>query len=76
MLKIAQPEVGDVMETEYMHGGYRLKIAWHYGTDVAQVSMYDLSERLPLRWSSTMTKARANGVKMLFENIGYFDLMM
>ena len=70
----ARIELGEITETEYMHGGYRMKIAWHRDEDYAQVSVYDLGElHFPMIWSKGMTKAQARGAHELFEQIGYYD---
>lgn len=42
--------------------------------DMAQVTVYDLAARLPLRWSRGLTKAQARGAIDLFEQIGFFEM--
>jgi hypothetical protein len=68
-----------------MYGGYRMKLhpmikLDRYGkvTDesTAQVSVYDLSQRLPLVWSINLQIKAAHAAMKLFESIGYFDIVI
>jgi hypothetical protein len=55
------------------YGPYRLELNYH-DNDFCQVSMKNVGEKMPLIWSTGLTKAQANGAIKLFEAIGYFDM--
>lgn len=40
----------------------------------AQVTMYDISARLPLEWSQTMPIKEAHAALILFRGIGYYKI--
>ena len=70
----ARKALGDIIDTEYRYGGYLMKVTWYKGIDQAQVTIYEIGARLPLKWSRTMTKTQANGAVQLFELMGFFEM--
>ena len=66
-------EYEDVTMIKEMYQGYRLTITYH--EKFAQVSVEDLRERLPLIFSQTMTKEKANSYLELFRNCGHVEII-
>lgn len=67
------------MILEQSYGQYRMKLVINKAEDEeiptkAQVSMYDVSERLPLIWSRTLPIKKAHAALKLFEGIGYYSI--
>jgi hypothetical protein len=65
-------------------GAYRMKLTPHLVKNEAgevitekskaQVTMYDISQKLDLLWSTTMNINAAHGALTMFEMIGYYDM--
>ena len=66
-------EYEDVTVIKEMYQGYRLTITYH--ENFAQVSVEDLGERIPLIFSQTMTKEKANSYLQIFRNCGYVEII-
>ncbi len=58
---------------EERYGSQFLKI--DYFQNCANVFVYDYSQRLPLLYSSTMSKSAANAFKEIFLNCGYIPVV-
>ena len=60
---------------EYFYGNYCLRVEKRH-ENVFNVTMSDLTEEdaPAVIWSRNMSKKRAEGVRGLFEAIGYFDI--
>lgn len=73
------------MDITRAYGAYRMKLTPHiklnrFGEIIdkesfAQVSVSDISLRLPLLWSKSFPLTEAQAAMILFESIGYYPIM-
>jgi len=67
-----------------VYGQYRMKLTPYMKLDhnnepimdqsKGKITMYDISERLPLLWSKTFPIKEAHAAMTLFEGIGYYPI--
>ena len=57
------------------YGPYRMKVRYFADSNQAQVTVYNVADKLPLIWSKSMTDTEANAALDLFKAVGFFDLV-